>query len=120
MRRQSRAPERFVAGSSHHPCDGTFALERAPHSLDHLRLQTWICRTAYGPIRATSAADCIRAGLYTPPEAHSNCTVGPSVVSWLTGALLELNCTVTLSIDWPEPFGLVMIEAMACGRNPIF
>ena len=118
MRRQSRAPERFVAGSSHHPCDGTFAFERAPHSLDHLRLQTWICRTGYGPIRATSAADCIRAGLYTPPEAHS--TVGPSVVSWLTGAPLDLNCAVALSIDWPEPFGLVMIEAMACGRNPIF
>src|SRR5690606_16179408 len=28
-------------------------------------------------------------------------------------------CAVLFPIDWPEPFGLVMIEAMACGTPVI-
>ena len=31
------------------------------------------------------------------------------------GAFLEQASGLLFPIDWPEPFGLVMIEAMACG-----
>ena len=38
------------------------------------------------------------------------CTDSYVVVEGTTSALL-------FPIDWPEPFGLVMIEAMACGTG---
>jgi glycosyltransferase involved in cell wall biosynthesis len=34
---------------------------------------------------------------------------------WDNGELLGGACALLFPIDWPEPFGLVMIEAMACG-----
>jgi glycosyltransferase involved in cell wall biosynthesis len=33
--------------------------------------------------------------------------------------LLEQACALLFPIDWPEPFGLVMIEAFACGTPVI-
>lgn len=32
---------------------------------------------------------------------------------------LSYALALLLPIDWPEPFGLVMIEAMACGTSVI-
>jgi len=33
--------------------------------------------------------------------------------------LRQLRCALLFPISWPEPFGLVMIEAMACGTPVI-
>lgn len=33
--------------------------------------------------------------------------------------MLRGACALLFSIDWPEPFGLVMIEALACGTPVI-
>ena len=35
------------------------------------------------------------------------------------GEFLGEACALVLPIDWPEPFGLVMVEAMACGTPVI-
>jgi len=37
----------------------------------------------------------------------------PKRISW------EMQLALLLPIDWPEPFGLVVIEAMACGTPVI-
>ena len=34
-------------------------------------------------------------------------------------AFLGNACALLFPVDWPEPFGLVMIEAMACGTPVI-
>lgn len=58
--------------------------------------------------------DCIRP-LIDPPQIEYIGEIGDREKSeFLSGASALL-----VTIDWPEPFGLVMIEAMACGTPVI-
>jgi glycosyltransferase involved in cell wall biosynthesis len=52
-------------------------------------------------------------------ERHSNVEYIGEINELQKGAFLSGASALLFPIDWPEPFGLVMIEAMACGTPVI-
>ena len=80
-------------------------------------------------IRAAQEADCrlVIAGSWTIPEErrYYDTAVRPHVggkIEWVgsvggewRASLLSRAACVLFPVEWEEPFGLVMIEAMACG-----
>jgi glycosyltransferase involved in cell wall biosynthesis len=48
-------------------------------------------------------------------EAHPNVEYIGEIAEHEKAAFLGNACALLFPVDWPEPFGLVLIEAMACG-----
>lgn len=77
-----------------------------------------IARAAGLPIRLAGTVDVGNPGYFDTvvrPELFGGAQyVGP-VAEAEKQALLGTSCVLLFPVNWPEPFGLVMIEAMACG-----
>ncbi len=96
---------------------GRFSPEKAPH------VAIEIARRAGLPIRLAAKVDeanreyfeqVVRPLLDEPFVEYVGEVGGAGKDAFLGGALALL-----FPIDWPEPFGLVMVEAMACGTPVI-
>ncbi len=78
-----------------------------------------IARAARMPLRIAAKVDAVDAGYHRdhiePLLAGSDVEFIGEIGDERKSAFLGNAAALLFPIDWPEPFGLVMIEAMACG-----
>jgi glycosyltransferase involved in cell wall biosynthesis len=131
---QSHVPDANWAGTVHHglrlehcPFDaaggeglvflGRMSPEKAPHMAIEIAIEAGVPLTLAGPTDPEERAYFereVRPGLFHPLIRF----IG-EVSDEEKNRLLCAARALVFPIDWPEPFGLVMIEAMACGTPVI-
>ena len=131
---QSQAPRANWAGMVHHglPLDdyefgpdggdrlvflGRMSPEKAPHTAIDIAVQAGTPLTLAGRVDPEEREYFERE--VKPRLSHPLVRFVGEVGDREKQALLRDACALLFPIDWPEPFGLVMAEAMACGTPVI-
>jgi glycosyltransferase involved in cell wall biosynthesis len=131
---RSQAPHANWAGTVHHglPLDdyrfdaaggegllflGRMTPEKAPHAAIEIAVDAGVPLILAGRVEPANQRYFERE--VKPRLAHSLVRYVGEVSDAEKHALLGRARALLFPIDWPEPFGLVMIEAMACGTPVI-
>ncbi|HEX2651411.1 MAG TPA: glycosyltransferase family 4 protein [Burkholderiales bacterium] len=131
---QAQAPGASWAGTVHHGVSlerwrfepaggdglafvGRFSPEKAPHLAIDVAVAAGVPITIAGRIEPRERAYFERE--VAPRLEHPLVRYLGEVDDRQKQALLGASRALLFPIDWPEPFGLVMIEAMACGTPVI-
>jgi len=96
---------------------GRFSPEKAPHLAIDVAVAAGVPITIAGRIEPRERAYFVRE--VAPRLEHPLVRYLGEVDDRQKQALLGASRALLFPIDWPEPFGLVMIEAMACGTPVI-
>jgi glycosyltransferase involved in cell wall biosynthesis len=97
---------------------GRIAPEKRPDTAIEIAARTGMPLKIAAKVDRVDLAYC-REKISPMVKAHANVEFVGEIAEHQKAAFLGQASALLFPVDWPEPFGLVMIEAMACGTPVI-